>query len=403
MQHFLAILIFLPTVGALIGYVCKWVAIRMMFAPSKFVGIGPIGWQGVVQRRAPKFAAGVADTVAKSGIDVPSLVAKVEPADVAELVGPILEAEARTILESVVEAVKPGGFAEFAEEAREQMSTQLAFEGRRVAEVLAEELKPDVVAAIDVRAVVVKQLSGENADRLAQLFQRIARNELRVVIQYGAVIGFFIGLVEVFFYAAIEKWWLLPLVGAIDGLINNWLAIQMIFRPYEKKRYLGVFPFQGLFPARQEEISGEYAEMMSKEVLAPRDVAAVIAATEGGQALGRRAREIVERELAPMIGLIPMLLGVELTDETKDRVLAELVSRLPELATRHEATVNAFIHARLGIEATLAERLRAMPKPEFEAVLRGIFEEDEWILISLGGVLGGAIGLLQGAIVLALE
>ena len=32
MHSFLEILIFLPTVGAIIGYVCKWVAIRMMFA-----------------------------------------------------------------------------------------------------------------------------------------------------------------------------------------------------------------------------------------------------------------------------------------------------------------------------------------------------------------------------------
>ena len=290
MQHFLAILIFLPTVGALIGYVCKWVAIRMMFAPSKFVGIGPFGWQGIVQRRAPKFAAGVADTVEKSGIDVPSLVVKIEGEDVAGLVGPILEAEARTILEAVVEEVKPGGWAEFADEAREQMSMQLAFEGRRVTAQLVDELRPHLAEAIDVRAVVMKQLSGENADRLAQLFQRIARNELRIVIQYGAVIGFFIGLLEVGFYAALERWWLLPLVGAIDGLINNWLAIQMIFRPYEKKRYLGIFPFQGLFPARQDEIAGEYAEMMSKEVLAPRDVAAVIAASPGGKARSWSAR-----------------------------------------------------------------------------------------------------------------
>jgi uncharacterized membrane protein YheB (UPF0754 family) len=43
-----------------------------------------------------------------------------------------------------------------------------------------------------------------------------------------------------------------------------------------------------------------------------------------------------------------------------------------------------------------------MPKQRFEEVLRGVFEEDEWILVTLGGVLGGAIGLAQGAIVLAL-
>jgi uncharacterized membrane protein YheB (UPF0754 family) len=84
-------------------------------------------------------------------------------------------------------------------------------------------------------------------------------------------------------------------------------------------------------------------------------------------------------------------------------VIDKLIAGFPELATKHEAAVNAFVHERLGIEATFAEKLRSMSKPEFEAVLRGIFEEDEWILITLGGFLGGAIGMLQGAIVLAFE
>jgi uncharacterized membrane protein YheB (UPF0754 family) len=34
--------------------------------------------------------------------------------------------------------------------------------------------------------------------------------------------------------------------------------------------------------------------------------------------------------------------------------------------------------------------------------LRGVFEEDEWILVALGAVLGGAIGTVQGLLVLAL-
>ena len=34
-------------------------------------------------------------------------------------------------------------------------------------------------------------------------------------------------------------------------------------------------------------------------------------------------------------------------------------------------------------------------------MLRGIFEEDEVILVVIGGALGGAVGALQGAIVLA--
>ena len=48
----------------------------------------------------------------------------------------------------------------------------------------------------------------------------------------------------------------------------------------------------------------------------------------------------------------------------------------------------------------IEERLSVLDKHQFERMLRGIFEEDEVILVLIGGVLGGAVGALQGAIVL---
>ena len=50
----------IPFVSGIIGYVTKVVAIKMMFAPMDFLGfkIGPIpiGWQGIVPRKAEKMA-----------------------------------------------------------------------------------------------------------------------------------------------------------------------------------------------------------------------------------------------------------------------------------------------------------------------------------------------------------
>src|SRR3546814_5696416 len=56
-QHFW-IYLSLPFVSAVIGYVTKVVAIRMMFQPIDFVGIKPpyLGWQGIIPRNAAKMA-----------------------------------------------------------------------------------------------------------------------------------------------------------------------------------------------------------------------------------------------------------------------------------------------------------------------------------------------------------
>jgi uncharacterized membrane protein YheB (UPF0754 family) len=401
-NDFIVILISLPLVGALIGYVCKWLAIKMLFYPSKFVGIGPLGWQGVVQRRAPKFAAGVAETVASTGISVGGLLERLDPKTVAELSGPMLDALAPDLVRSVIEEIKPGAFAQMPAEVRSGLVAQLNQQGRTLVASLTAALKPVIVEVIDVQRVVVAQLSGRNADRLARLFQRVGRRELQVVIYYGAVLGFLIGLLEVGGYAALEKWWLLPIIGAVDGLVNNWLAIQMIFRPLERKRYLGVFPFQGLFPARQAEIASEYSVMLAEEVLGPRDVALHIDAV-GIARLKRAALDTIAREAGPLMQALSMMLGTPVTEESRTRILDNLSARVIAALPAYLPTIEAKLKEQLAVATTIERQLAVMPKQEFERVLRGVFEEDEWILVSLGGVLGGAIGLLQGGIVLWLQ
>jgi len=54
----------MPFVAALIGYVTKIVAIKMMFQPIEFVGIKPfLGWQGIVPRKAATMASIACDTM----------------------------------------------------------------------------------------------------------------------------------------------------------------------------------------------------------------------------------------------------------------------------------------------------------------------------------------------------
>jgi uncharacterized membrane protein YheB (UPF0754 family) len=406
MHSLVAILIFLPVVGAIIGYVCKWCAIRMLFAPSRFRGIGPFGWQGVVQRRAPKFANGVADTVAEAGVTVASMLAKISDDTIVAKLKPIVAQLAPGVLDASLDAIKPGSSSIVAAPIKSQLTAQIAIEAERVARAVLPRARQEIAAAVDVRKLVVHQLSGNNADRLAKLFQTVGSRELRVVVYYGAVLGFIIGLAEVGFYTALERWWLLPLIGAIDGLINNWLAIQMIFRPLAKTRYLGVFPFQGLFPARQEEIAKDYGEMLAREVLTVGEVVRHLDPVARTTAIANLATAI-EKETAPVITTIaPMIsaiTGAPFDDDAKLRVVRAATLHVQLASAAHAAELELVTNQQLAVAATLQTALAAMPKDRFERVLRGVFEQDEWILVALGGVLGGAIGTLQGALILLLQ
>jgi uncharacterized membrane protein YheB (UPF0754 family) len=395
-----AIVILLPIVGAIIGYTTKWAAIQMLFKPARYIGVGPIGWQGVVQRRSPKFAAGIADTVTGSALDVHELVDGIEPAELTAVMSLAIEEAAPDLAATIAESLRPGAWQGLGPIERERAATAVARDTQLGITEAIEQVKPQLATTLDPRGLIVSLLSGENADRLARLVQDVAAAELRWVIRFGAVCGFAIGVVEAVVFLRFDRWWLLPLVGAFDGIVNNWLAILMMFRPLERTRYLGVVSYQGLFAARQAEIAANYARMMGEEVLTPRHLVERLAEQDSLAPLTAVALAAVQPRLENQVSAVADVLGVGVTDNERAGAVGALMPALMTTLAPLVDDVEQQVAKWLDITGILEQRLAAMDKAEFETVLRSIFQEDEWILIALGGVLGTAIGTLQAGLVL---
>ncbi len=60
-----------------------------------------------------------------------------------------------------------------------------------------------------------------------------------------------------------------PILGAFIGYITNWLAIKMLFRPFEEKYIFGFkVPFTpGLIPRRRKEIAESIATTVEEHIL----------------------------------------------------------------------------------------------------------------------------------------
>jgi len=59
----------------------------------------------------------------------------------------------------------------------------------------------------------------------------------------------------------------------------------------------------------------------------------------------------------------------------------------------------AYCEEAMDTETLLRTRLQAMPSADFEGLLHPIFEQDEWKLIALGGLLGCLVGIFQSLVV----
>ena len=94
----------IPFISGIIGYVTKVVAIKMMFAPMDFLGfkIGPIpiGWQGIVPRKAEKMATISVDLMTSRLINANEVFARLDPNRIAKEIEVPMTAAAKEMLGS---------------------------------------------------------------------------------------------------------------------------------------------------------------------------------------------------------------------------------------------------------------------------------------------------------------
>jgi uncharacterized membrane protein YheB (UPF0754 family) len=208
-------------------------------------------------------------------------------------------------------------------------------------------------------------------------------------------------LVQAAVWSVAQLWWLAPIVGTVVGLVTNYLAIQMIFRPHEEHRYLGFVRYQGLFPKRQAEIAADYGRLAAEEILTPQNLIRLVTEREAGLRIARLITETVSGHIDEQRAKLQKMVPLPITDaqagEVKTVVVDHLARALPEAQPRLEA----YLERKLDIASTLETKLARLSKPQFERILRGVFEQDEIILVVIGGVLGGLVGVLQSVLTLA--
>jgi uncharacterized membrane protein YheB (UPF0754 family) len=394
-------LLTIPLITAFIGYITNWAAVKMIFHPQHFVGIGPVGWQGVLPSKADMFAHEVADTMSDRVLSARDLAERLDPDEMEQLFEDRLTGAAPELVRDAAEVVRPGLWDTMAPEAQLMVVHQVVEMSRATARDVFHHLQGISDELLDLRRLVVGLLTGPNVTRLVRLFQEIGGPELRWIIRYGGIFGLLVGLVQAGSYSILGQWWLLPIVGGIVGLGTNYLAIQMIFRPMEPRR-VGPLSFQGLFPKRQRQIAADYGRIAACEILTPKNLLRLLTEGETGTRIARVVLQRVSEAIDAQAPTISALTGSEVTQEQLDLIKWRLVERVARDYPEVEPEIEQYLERTFDVGGQVESKLAALSKPEFERLLRGLFEQDEWILITIGGALGLAVGFLQAAIVVAL-
>lgn len=388
----------MPFIAAAIGYLTKLVAIEMMFKPVEFIGRKPFGWQGVVPRRAARMAGIATDTMTNQLITPAEIFGRLDPRRVAKEIEQPLVAAIDDVTREVAATTQPDLWEALPDRIKDMVVARVRRQAPHLVETVMKQVQTDVDSVFDLKGMVVTNLVRDKP-LLNKIFREAGHKEFQFIARVGAPFGFAIGLIQTVAWAVFREPLLLPAFGLITGWATDWLALRMVFRPMYPRRFFGMFTWQGLFFKRRAEVARDYGDLIAKEIITPRRVVEAVLNGPLSDRLFALVQREVHRLIDAQVGLARPLLVVAVGgrryQKMKQLVTVRVMERLPEAM----AYVEGYATDAMDIRNTLMTKMQQLSAKQFERLLRPAFEQDEWILIATGAVLGFAVGELQILIV----
>jgi uncharacterized membrane protein YheB (UPF0754 family) len=397
-QHDFAVnwLIYLsmPLVAAFVGWSTKIVALEMIYRPLEFKGIGPIGWQGIVPRRAGKVGSKTIELLTENLLKPEDLLDRVDAGEAVEaLRGPLIEA-VDEIARDLSEQIRPGLWDSLPEAGRRAVKDRIQAQAPRIVENMLTEMRSDLSRYVDLQFLAVTTLV-RNKEKLVKLMRSVSDDAMAFVRRSGIVFGLGIGLVQMVAWALFKNPWIMPAFGFAVGFISDYIALNMLFRPVQPKKFLGFIPFQGLLHAQRDKITRDYAKILAEDLFSPEILLDGVLKGPGSDKLfalvGKEVDAAIDAQAGIARPLVVLAVGTERYRMLKDSVVRMVLERLP--TTLVEAQDYAV--AVIDLENTIVDKMNQLTNEQYESILRPVFKDDEPLMIAVGAILGGLVGEIQ--------
>ncbi|HAS88342.1 MAG TPA: DUF445 domain-containing protein [Desulfovibrio sp.] len=190
-----------------------------------------------------------------------------------------------------------------------------------------------------------------------------------------------------------------PVICALIGWFTNYLAVKMLFHPYNPIK-VGPFSIQGIFPKRQKELALRLGEMIERELISHTDIKKVI----HDPSFMDKHKDVVLEYLdvffrEKLTSLHPMV-GMFLNDETMKTVKGMLSQELDTMLPKLIETTSEQLESSINFKCIVQDKVECFSMEQLESILFAIMKKEFKFIEIIGGVLGFIIGLIQVGIFL---
>jgi uncharacterized membrane protein YheB (UPF0754 family) len=187
----------LPFIGALIGWLTNYIAIKMLFHPKNEVRFFFIPVQGVFPKRQKLLAQKLGQVVSEELVSAQDVTDHLKEKATSEAVLNHIALR----LEEGISSRLPGAFPILAmlksSDMAEKIKNMLLDQMGSLNEELIDKISGELEEELDVQRIVEEKVAAFSSDKLEELLISIMRREFKFVEMVGAVLGFFIGVAQI--------------------------------------------------------------------------------------------------------------------------------------------------------------------------------------------------------------
>jgi uncharacterized membrane protein YheB (UPF0754 family) len=381
-----------PLLTGLIGWSTNWVGVRIMLYPAEFKGIWYIGWQGIIPRLRVRLTRGLVQHSIAEVCTPADMLQAVDDADAIFEISRLIYPDMEDWLDELL-SKQYGAYWNLAPTlVRRQVFAMMRKQVPDFAESLLEEIRKRADEFINIEDIAAAEAE-RRPDVLTKVLLGMAQQEMRFIIRSGLYIGIPLGCIQAVAWYLYPNSLVLPLFGLLVGAFTNWLALKILMHPSRPVRFMG-FTFQGLFIARQQEVAVDFTRIFTENFLTIRQVIQFVwngeRKDEVRKMVKRQFRRTAEKKfftaslyrLLKIRGDIDEMAG-EAIDGAEDRLLPHL--ERDDISTRLLSPVNGL----------LTRRISELSPQRYQQLLLPLVKQDEWIVVTVGAVLGFFAGTAQ--------
>ena len=183
-------------IGAMIGWITNYIAIKMLFRPYKEINLGLFKIQGLIPKRKSEIAVSIADTVQKELISLKDVTNSLDADELEERMGTMIDKILNEKLESELTRRFPMLAMFLSEEMLNKIKSMIKGAILENKYTIIETFTKYLEEKVDFREIIKENVEAFSLEKLEEITYSLASRELKHIEVIGAILGGIIGVFQ---------------------------------------------------------------------------------------------------------------------------------------------------------------------------------------------------------------